>query len=81
MATPTKKNRWPMIAMLVAWIGTAGGGVWAVSADRERTLTRVEAVEQTTTDHEARLRAIEPKLEAIATDVRWIRNTLEREQR
>ncbi len=65
---------------VVAAIAAVFGVVWVASA----TFTSLGAdVEQNATaveDHEGRLRTVEGQVGQIATDVRWIRTTIEHQQ-
>jgi len=82
--TTTSKHRllrWvPEIAVLVTWSLTVIGAVWAASAERADVLHELREQRNVATDHEARLRALEKQASEIAADVRWIRQTLEKQR-
>lgn len=75
----SKRKSWSLsgAAILVGWLLTVGGLVWAASADRSAIVSRVNASTAQLNDHEQRLRVIEPRLSEIAIDVKWIRKHLE----
>lgn len=73
--------RWvPEIAVLVTWSLTVIGAVWAASAERADVRHELRAQQSTLADHEARLRVLEKQTGEIAADVRWIRQTLEKQK-
>ena len=76
-------KRWKLgtVAILVTWLVTIIGAVWAASASLTSVKARAEANYQATVDHEGRLRVIEAEIQQIAADVRWIRRTIEQQQR
>ena len=76
-----KRWKFGTLAILVTWSVTIIGAVWAASASVTAVKARVESNYQTTVDHESRLRVIEAEIQQIAADVRWIRRTLEQQQR
>ena len=67
-----------VVAILVVWVLTVMGAVWATATDRTTVRQALEVQAATVRDHETRLRAIEGKLGAVAADCRWIRETLEK---
>jgi len=72
--------RWvPEIAVLVTWSLTVIGAVWAVSGERADVLHELREQRNAVVDHEARLRALEKQASEVAADVRWIRQTLEKQ--
>ena len=76
-----ERRRWSMAAVgvLVTWSLTLIGAVWAASADRASIADRLEANSHRITDHEQRLRVLEQQLTQVSADVKWIRQTLERQ--
>lgn len=64
-------------AVVCAGTGSFGGAVWTVSAWS----ARIDAHTTAIADHELRLRALELQTNQIATDVRWIREHLAKEDR
>lgn len=76
------KRRWTLgaIAVLVTWSLTVVGAVWAASADRAVMWGQIRSQAAQTADHELRLRSVEKQAEQIAADVRWIRQTLEKQK-
>ena len=83
MTDQSKKRmlRWvPEIAVLVTWSLTVIGAVWAASAERADVLHELREQRNTVADHEARLRALEKQANEVAADVRWIRQTLEKQR-
>jgi len=83
MTDQSKKRmlRWvPEIAVLVTWSLTVIGAVWAASAERADVLHELREQRNVATDHEARLRALEKQASEVAADVRWIRQTLEKQR-
>jgi hypothetical protein len=55
------------------------GGIWGASANQANTQRAIEANQVRLADHEDRLRVIERDVSQTATDVGWIRKTLERQ--
>ena len=84
MSDSTSKFRWfkwlPEAAILVVWTTSIFGLVWGLSSERADVLSRLNANTVQTADHEARLRALERQASEIAADVRWIRQTLEKQK-
>ena len=83
MTSPSRHRfaRWvPEIAVLVTWSLTVIGAVWAASAERTDVLHELREQRNAVTDHEARLRALEKQASEVAADVRWIRQTLEKQK-
>jgi hypothetical protein len=82
--TTTSKHRllrWvPEIAVLVTWSLTVIGAVWAASAERADVRHELREQKSALADHEARLRVLEKQTGEIAADVRWIRQTLEKQR-
>lgn len=75
-----EKRRWSvaLIGLLVTWLLTIIGTVWAMSADRTAAMQQIKQTQGQVTDHEDRVRTIEKQMERIATDVKWIRDRLEK---
>ena len=74
-------SRWvPEIAVLVTWSLTVIGAVWAASAERADVRHELREQKSALADHEARLRVLEKQTGEIAADVRWIRQTLEKQR-
>lgn len=65
-------------AIIVAWVMSLMGAVWATATDRTAVRQTLEVQAATVADHETRLRATEDKLGRIAADCEWIRKTLEK---
>lgn len=57
------------------------GAVWAAAVDRSAIAATAAQNRQTLSDLRPRLREVERSLERVATDVRWIRETMEREEK
>jgi hypothetical protein len=73
--------RWvPEVAVLVTWSLTVIGAVWATSAERADVRHDLREQKSALIDHEARLRVLEKQTSEIAADVRWIRQTLEKQK-
>ncbi len=66
---------------LVAALWTVLGVVWAAAADRAAVIEGQAVHTERLDDHEQRLRRIETTTTEIGADVRWIRHTLERNNR
>ena len=70
----------PQAAVLVTWSATLIGAVWAASADRADVLHDLREQSAIVADHEARLRMLEKQAGEVASDVRWIRQVLEKQR-
>lgn len=78
---PFRWTRWlPEIAIVVVWTSSFLGMVWGFSAERADVLSRIHAGTLQAADHEARLRTLEKQTGEMAADVRWIRQTLEKQK-
>jgi septal ring factor EnvC (AmiA/AmiB activator) len=81
MTTPKRTWTIKRLAAIAASVVTVSaallGAVWAASAEREGSRQQIEQQAGRIEDHEARLRSVEKDLGQIATDVRWIRASLE----
>jgi hypothetical protein len=77
-----KHVSWGVLLSFVTWgatiVGTIVGVAWALSQDRTQVLNRITAIENTSEDHELRMRRLEETTQGIATDVKWIRTAIER---
>lgn len=78
MSPRRKKLSLTTAAVLIGWLLTMLTAVWAVSAASTGAEKKLEATAERTQDHEARLRLIEAQVTTVATDVRWIRDSLAR---
>ncbi len=65
---------------VVAAIAAVFGVVWVASATFTSLGADVERNAAAVKDHEGRLRTVEGQVGQIATDVRWIRETIEKQQ-
>ena len=82
MTSPRSQRFWswgPGVAVLVTWSLTVIGAVWTASSDRAEVRHDLRVQQGAVTDHEARLRALERQASEVAADVRWIRQTLEKQ--
>jgi hypothetical protein len=75
--TPGRK-RWTLTgaAVVITSAVTLFGVVCALSADRAQVGFAINGHRYELTDHEDRLRTLEATTNQVATDVRWIRETL-----
>lgn len=73
-----RRWHWTLAAMLLAWVLTFAQGVWVVSADHTSSRAEADAAAEVIEDHETRIRHVEREVSGISTDVKWIRNRLER---
>jgi septal ring factor EnvC (AmiA/AmiB activator) len=75
-----EKRRWSiaLVGLLATWLITIVSTVWALSADRTQAMQRIEQTQVHVADHEERVRSVEKQMERIATDVKWIRDRLEK---
>jgi hypothetical protein len=85
--SPTTQIRLKRLAKLVGLVGgivtlclALGGAVWTAAADRATIRDRGQANQAHVADHETRLRVLERDLPRIGTDVRWIRETMEKKR-
>lgn len=86
MATDAMKSNVKLGAVLAGFV-TIAGWAWTISeraseaaADKARLEGRVESIQATAGDHETRLRSIENGMAEMRSDVKWIRQTLERRE-
>jgi outer membrane murein-binding lipoprotein Lpp len=74
---PGRHPKLAIIAVIVGWALTVAGGVWVTAAEHTRIASGVEQQASQIEDHEQRLRAIEREIGDVASDVRWIRGSIE----
>jgi hypothetical protein len=80
-AVERKKLTLSIAGLLVTWSLTVIGAVWVASASQASLAGQVRFNTQNVSDHESRLRTLERQTSEIAADVRWIRRTLEADNR
>jgi len=73
-------NTMPAVIALAVWLASLAGAIWAMSAIYSRHAQRTADHAKTLLDHEQRLRLIERTHSELVTDVRWIRQKMERHQ-
>ena len=79
--TPTPDNlgsRLKIAAVLIGWLLSIVGAVWAAAGDRAQVKAELAAAHAAVVDHETRLRAIEGAITSTAADVKWIRQAMEK---
>jgi hypothetical protein len=59
----------------IGWVGSLIGTAWWMGSENAQLQGKVLVLQSQVGDHEQRLRALEP----IASDVRWIRQQMERQ--
>jgi len=75
-------RRWgPTVGPVLAAMIAAAGVLWAASADHAAVQQTLETHDKAIDDHEHRIRCAEKTLPKIATDVQWIRESMERDER
>ena len=89
--TEKAKTFWKQVlevGQIIVWVGACLFGGWMVGTGFGNILGNIEAngtqiTEHQTQldDHEQRLRTVEQNMHQVVTDVRWIRETLEKNQR
>jgi len=68
-----------VVGPVVAGVFAVLGVVWAASADRAGVERTLRANEKRIEDHEERIRAVERDMPQVATDVKWIRKAIEKQ--
>lgn len=63
---------------VVGWLITAGGFVWWVATTHASTDSAVAVNSAKGADHEDRLRNLEAVVRDVASDIRWIRQSMEK---
>jgi len=63
-------------AIVIAWVGSLATAAWSAAGDRAAVLQQLNAQTATNGDVEARLRELERATSQVATDVRWIRQSI-----
>ena len=78
--TPKSKTHWTIITIVVGWMLTAGGMIWAFGDDRraiiaevKRNETRLADHSHILQDHEGRMRTLE---QMVAADIATIKQSL-----
>ncbi len=69
------------ISVMTTIVLAAIAAVWGLAADRSALVAGVASNATVIQDHEERVRVIEKELPKIATDVGWIRQTMEQERK
>ncbi len=67
-------------AQVVFWVLMLAVGIWSAATVFAAMVSQISANEIHIADHEDRLRHNEQNLQQIATDLRWIRRSLEQEE-
>ncbi len=67
--------------VLIGWGWAINEKATAAEAAKARMEGRIETLQSTAGDHETRLRSMESGMAEMRADVKWIRQTMERETR
>lgn len=81
MSTRNKHITLGAVAIVVSWVLAVVSATWSASGQYQAVAMNVARNTATDADHEARLRVLENVTTQMASDVRWLREHLERQQR
>jgi hypothetical protein len=77
MSERAKKWSIATLATVLSLIASVASAVWITAARDKSNSMRLETLEKSEADHEARMRLVESSMTEIRSDTKWIKSWLE----